>query len=227
MFAITADMIDEGTGSLSALDVSEALARIGAEYDVDVGADAVVFSLTTLERLAETGIALLSDMVTRPSLKQNDFDRVRQLRLDRLKQLKDLPPAVAERAFLRLLYGDHPYGHLALGTERALRSATLDDVTRFHATLFSPDRSALVIAGSGTHDELRRLAERGFGGWSNYTREVRSEGTVQVEPNGAVPARLAVVPREGAAQSELRMGHLAARRNTPDYSALIVMNAVL
>jgi predicted Zn-dependent peptidase len=39
--------------------------------------------------------------------------------------------------------------------------------------------------------------------------------------------RLAIVPREGAAQSELRIGHLAVRRNTPDYPALLVMNAVL
>ena len=31
--AITADMVDEGTGALSAIDVSEALARIGAVYD--------------------------------------------------------------------------------------------------------------------------------------------------------------------------------------------------
>ena len=48
--AITADMADEGTGSLSAIEVSEGLARIGAEYDVDVGADATSFSMTTLSR---------------------------------------------------------------------------------------------------------------------------------------------------------------------------------
>jgi predicted Zn-dependent peptidase len=38
---------------------------------------------------------------------------------------------------------------------------------------------------------------------------------------------LAVVPRESAPQSELRIGHLSAARNTPDYPALLVMNAVL
>jgi predicted Zn-dependent peptidase len=36
-----------------------------------------------------------------------------------------------------------------------------------------------------------------------------------------------MVARDGAAQSELRMGHLSARRDTPDYPALLVMNAVL
>jgi predicted Zn-dependent peptidase len=39
--------------------------------------------------------------------------------------------------------------------------------------------------------------------------------------------RLAVVAREAAPQSELRIGHLSARRNSPDYPALLVMNAVL
>ena len=41
------------------------------------------------------------------------------------------------------------------------------------------------------------------------------------------PPRLSIVPREAAAQSELRIGHLSARRNTPDYPALLVMNALL
>ena len=48
-----------------------------------------------------------------------------------------------------------------------------------------------------------------------------------LEPSGLPPPRLAIVPREGAAQSELRIGHLSARRDTPDYPALLVMNAVL
>ena len=34
--ALVADMVDEGTGALSAIDVSDALSRIGADYDVDV-----------------------------------------------------------------------------------------------------------------------------------------------------------------------------------------------
>ena len=84
--ALTADMADEGTGALSALDVSDALSRIGADYDVDVGGDATDFSLTTLTRFASRGASLLADMVTRPRLLENEFMRVRQMRLDRLRQ---------------------------------------------------------------------------------------------------------------------------------------------
>ena len=170
--SITADMVDEGTGDLSAIDVSDALARIGAEYDVEVGADATMFTLTTLTRFAARGAALLSNILTRPTLRESDFERVRQLRLDRLTQLKDLPPAVAERAFLRLLYPSHPYGHLAIGTDAALRALRLDDVAHFHAATFLPWRATLVVTGAMSHDELvcrggggvRRVERPGVGG---------------------------------------------------------------
>jgi predicted Zn-dependent peptidase len=38
---------------------------------------------------------------------------------------------------------------------------------------------------------------------------------------------LGVVARGGAAQSELRIGHACARRATPDYHALLILNTIL
>jgi zinc protease len=226
--ALAADMVDEGTGSLSAIDVSDALARIGAEYDVDVGPDVTTFSLTTLTRFVHRGGELLSDLVARPSLRDNDFQRVRQLRLDRLRQLKDLAPAAAERAFLRLLYDGHPYGHLAIGGDASLRRLALEEIARFHQRSFTPASATLVVAGAMTHEELRAAAEGAFGGWTNGAADDAAvTRAADIEPSRAPRPRLAVVAREGAAQSELRMGHLSARRSTPDYAALLVMNAAL
>jgi len=229
--AIVADMIDEGSGSLSALDVSDALSRIGADYDVDVGADATMFGLTTLTRFADRGASLLASLVTRPSLRQDDFARVRQLRLDRLRQLKDLAPAVAERAFLRLLYGTHPYGHLPIGNDRSLRDIALPHIAEFHEGIYRPDRATLVVAGAMSHAEMVQLARDAFGSWTGKGRDSailhqRDVDSV-VDASGDGHARLAIVARDGAAQSELRIGQLATRRNTPDYPALLLMNAVL
>ena len=225
--AITADMLDEGTGALSAIDVSEGLARIGGEFDIDVAPDATVFSLTTLTRFADRGAALLADILARPSLREADFTRVRQMRLDRLRQLRDLPPAVAERAFLRLLYREHPYGHLPIGSDAALRSMSLDEVKRFHATAYRPSRATLVIGGDMSHDELRDVAERAFGSWNESGPAPSLPVAAAIDPALVTDTRLAVVPREAAAQSELRIGHLTTGRDTPDYPGLLVLNAVL
>ena len=224
--AVTADMLDEGTGSLDALDVSDAIANIGGDYDVDVGPDATVFSMTTVTRFAARGGTLLAAMTLAPSLREPDFTRVRQLRLDRLRQLKDLAPAVADRAFLRALYGDHPYGHLPIGNAEALARFSVGDVAAFHAAAFRPDAATLVMAGALSHDEMRAIAEVAFGAWTASGDEPVPSAS-GIEPRNGKTARLVVIPREGAAQSELRIGHLATRRSTPDYPALLVMNAVL
>jgi len=225
--SLVADLVDEGTGSLSAIEVSDALARIGGDYDVDTGPDAISFSLTTLARFADRGADLLAGLLTRPSLRESDFTRIRQLRIDRLRQIKDIASAVAERAFLRLLYGRHPYGHAPLGNEDALRALTLDDATAFHAEMFRPSQSTIVLVGGMRHAELLAVAERAFGGWT----EPASRPTVRT-PASSIPAeptvrRIALVHREAAAQSELRIGHLAAGRRTPDYAPLLMMNAIL
>jgi predicted Zn-dependent peptidase len=91
--------------------------------------------------------------------------------------------------------------------------------------VFQPNRATLVIAGPLTHDELRRLADTTFGGWE-ASGESGALKARDVEPSADSP-RLTVIPREGAAQSELRIGHLSAHRNSPDYPSLLVMNAVL
>jgi zinc protease len=225
--AVTADMVDEGTGGLSAIDVSDALARIGGEYDVDVAPDVTTFSLTTLAKFAGRGGSLLADLVARPSLRETDFDRVRKLRLDRLRQLKDLAPAAAERAFLRLMYDSHPYGHLAIGNERALRALTLDEVAAFHTRMFRPSFATLIVGGAMTHEELLQSAADAFGDWADGAGDAAPPAAAATQPDAKPISRLAIVPREGAAQSELRIGHLSARRNTPDYPSLLVMNAVL
>jgi len=224
--ATTADMLDEGSGDLSAIEIHEALARIGAQFDTDVGSDATVVSLTTLSRFADRGLALLSDIVARPALTEGDFTRVRQLRLHRLTQLRDLPAAVADRTFVKLLYGDHPYGHTPMGGEQALTSMTVDDVRAFHARAIRPSGATLVAVGDCEHTDVLRLAANAFAGWDGA-------GDVDLPAPGSpaqpvvIPAKLNIVPRPGAPQSELRIGQVAAARATPDYHALVAANTVL
>jgi len=231
--ALLADMLDEGTGELSAIDVSDAFSRLGAEYDVEVGPDATTFALTTLTNFAARGGALLADLLVRPSLRQQDFDRVRQLRLDRLLQFKDMPAAVAERTFLERLYPAHPYGHLSIGTEAALGVLSLDQIVALHRASIRPSRAMIVAAGAMSHDALLRLVRDVFGSWADEeTAEIgEAEGRRRMttaDLPAPVPAPgVVLVPRAGAAQSELRIGHVSARRDTPDYPALLVLNAVL
>ena len=61
--AIVGDLLDEGAGDLDALGLHEALGRIGAQLDTEVGSDATLLSLTVLSRFADRGVALLASMI--------------------------------------------------------------------------------------------------------------------------------------------------------------------
>ncbi len=220
--ALTADMMDEGTGDLSAIAMHESLARIGAQLDSDIGPDATLFTLTVLSRFLRPGLSLLSDIVVRPTLREEDFARVRQLRLHRLVQLRDMPGAVADRAFMRLLYGSHPYGHTPLGTESSLSSLTVNDVRAHHAAYLRPSDATLVVAGDCNHADVVEMAEALFSDWTGSAPD--RQPPLSPEPT---KTRLTVVPRPGASQSELRIGHVAVARSTPDYHPLVAANMVL
>jgi zinc protease len=226
--AIAADMLDEGSGDRSAIGMHEALARIGAQFDTDIGADAALLSITTLAKCADRGLQLLADMVARPSLTEADFTRVRQLRLHRLTQLRDVPGAVADRTFMRLLYGSHPYGHTPMGTEESVATLTVDDVRLFHTSVIRPDTATLIAVGDCDHAEIARLAADAFEGW--HAPDDFNPVGAHADRGLATPAsasRLVVVSRPGAPQSELRIGHVAVARSTPDYHALVAANMVL
>jgi predicted Zn-dependent peptidase len=226
--AMTGDMLDEGCGDRSALDVHDALGRLGAHFDIEVGSDATLLSLTTLERFAFEGLELVADMVRRPRFEQKEFDRVRELRLTRLLQLRDLAPAVADRAFARLVYRDHPYGHLPIGSEASLRDMALSEVVQFHSSSFVPSRATVIAVGDALHEELLALTERALGGWAASDNiQISETDPPLMELPPTPPERLALVHRQSSAQSELRIGHAAVPRSTPDYHALIVLNMIL
>jgi len=223
---VTADMLDEGTGKLSAIDVNAAFARIGAHLDTDVSSDATVLTVTALAKFAQPALALLADCVIRPRLAEEDFERLRQLRLTRLVQIRDMPSAIADRAFMQVVYGSHPYAHMALGTEESLRQLSLETVRKFHATLYSPSNATLVAAGDLSAGEFESLALESFSRWEGHPMRVPEDAAL-APPPPAPAHRLVVVNKTGAAQSEIRIGEVGLARNTPDYHSLIVLNMIL
>jgi predicted Zn-dependent peptidase len=225
--AVTSDMLDEGSGELDAIELHESLGRIGGHLDSEIGSDATILTLTSLARYADRGIGLLADMLIHPRLEPRDFERVRELRLNRLVQLRDMAPALADRAFTERLYPNHPYGHLPIGTEGSLRSMALEEVGAFHASMFTPSRITVIASGDATHEVLGDFVEGALGNWSPSAATAEPVDP-SVLPTPPPPReRLAVLHRPGAAQSELRIGHVSVPRSTPDYHALLVLNMVL
>jgi len=66
--AFTADLLDDGAGTLDGPGLADVLARIGAEADIEVWPDATVVTITTLARHVSRAADLLADLIRRPRL---------------------------------------------------------------------------------------------------------------------------------------------------------------
>jgi predicted Zn-dependent peptidase len=226
--ALTADLLDEGTVERSDVELHEALTRLGAHLAIDASSDATVLSLTTLPKHAREALGLFVEVVTRPRFDADDCRRVRDLRSNRVLQMRQVPSAVADRVFIESLYATHPYGHLSIGTEESLRRLEVDDVRAFHQRWYRPDRWTLVTVGDLPDDELHALSEAAL-------KEVSgpavggdvSDPDLPDPPRSDPEARLVFVPRPEAVQSEIRLGHAGVSRSSPDHHALLVLNMIL
>ena len=222
--ALTADLLDEGSAALSDVDLHRALMRIGGRLSTEVWSDATVVGLTTLSRHAREGLRLLFEIAVRPRFDPADVARVRDLRINRIRQLRRSAAAVADRVFVEALYRAHPYGHPAIGTEAALRALGPAEAADFHRRRYQRVPWTLVAVGDLAPEAVFAEAARA---WDEGP--LADGGAPEGPPPEPPPVteRMVFAEREGAVQSEIRLGHAGVPRTSPDFYALSVLNMVL
>jgi zinc protease len=220
--SVTGDLLDEGAGGRDVVQLSDAFSRLGTHLDIDVGQDATSLSFTTLSRNFDAAVALLADVVIRPHLADPDLQRIRALRLSRLRQVQTSASAAADRTFLTGVFGAHPYGHGTLGTSRGVEAVTLEQAREFHGRLLTARGATLLVAGDVPADDVIAAARRHFGDW----RGADARPALPGPPQSARPVCL-LVDRPQAPQSELRVGHLGPSRPAAEFHVLTTLNAAL
>jgi predicted Zn-dependent peptidase len=221
--SLAGDLLDEGAGGRDAIQLAEAFAAFGTQLEIDVGPDATALSVTTLSRFLSPALELMADVVAKPRMERQDFSRVRELRLNRLRQLSQSAGTMADRTYVSALFREHSYGHGALGTTASLDAITLEETREFWARMYGARASTLLFVGDIDVDDVAAQAEKAFQGWVGSSESLPR----LVGPDQQPDARIFLVDRPKAPQSELRLGHLGPPRSTPLYHALVSLNAVL
>ncbi len=224
--SLTAAMLMEGAGSLSSLDLADAVDFLGADLSAASSSDLSAVRLhAPVARLAEA-LPLMADVAQRPIFAQADLDRVRQQRLTSVLQGRDDANTIAALAFARTLFGTtHRFGTATMGTAATLRSFTVDNLRAFHSAAFRPDNATLIVVGDVTAAAILPLLEKSFGGWKAPTSPVVH--VKQPAPPTRTRREVYLVDKPGAPQTQIRIGFVGVPRSTPDYFQLEVMNTIL
>ena len=221
---LTADMLDEGAGSRTALQIADAIDYLGANLSTESTSDASSIDLhVPVARLAEA-LPIMADVALRPTFPDEELKRVREDLLTSFIEAEDDPESLIQFAFPRLVFGSqHRYGTLSLGTAATVKSLTTADLRQFHSQHFVPANSLLIVTGDvSTADAVTRL-ETTFGGWKGAAPAAT---TIPAAPQ-LTSRQVYIIDKPGAAQSQVRIGWIGVPRSTPDYFALRVLNTIL
>jgi len=222
---LTADMLDEGAGTKTALDIADAIAFLGGSLRTGSDWDSSTVNLHLPVSKLDDGLGLMSDVALRPTMLATEFERMRKTRLTSILQGRDNASTLAAMAFSKALYsGNHRYGAPAGGTETSVTEFNVADLKAFHAKVFQPANAQLIVVGDITAASIMPRLEKQFGLWKN-TAPVAKVTLPAAQPAG--PRTVYLVNKAGAAQSQIRIGLVGVARSTPDFFTLDVVNTVL
>jgi zinc protease len=219
----TAEMLDEGAGSRSALQIADHVAQLGGSLQTSSTMDASQVSAGSLKRTFPDMLTLIADVVRHPTFPQEEVERQRASRMASLVQQREDPNRVASAVMYSALYGPgHPYGYTEIGTEPSNKAMSRDDLQKFWSQNFVPNNTALIVSGQITVDELKPMVEKVFGDWAKGTPTQSAPGDATT-----AKAKVLLVDKPGAPQTQLRVASIGVPRNTPDYEPIVVMNEIL
>ena len=207
--------------ALSEAQILDGFADIAAQRGGGAERDRAGTSVRTLANAdqRDRAIQLLARLLAQPSFPEDFLRRDKARMVAGIREAGTKPEALAEKTFLKAIYGDHPYAQQA--TEASVTAITRDDLVAFHRDHYVANRAVIAMTGDVTRAQAEQIAQ---------------ELTRRLPQGAALPAMPEVAPvanpheqriAHPASQSHILIGMPALERSDPDFFALTVGNYIL
>lgn len=193
--------------------VKEELESLNAKAEWGVTSDTTWLHLESPTSNFGPALEIVARLLVVENVRPEAFKNALAAQIAKAKAAK---PTVAERAdaaFLKAIYGDHPYGHSTLGDEKTLAEIKQGDVYDFFRRFYIANNASAVVTGNIAHDRVMQVFKVLFGGW------IKGQIVPATFRQPAQTAQLRVVKVElpEAANVELRGGLIGVKHTDADF----------
>ncbi|MEO6521240.1 MAG: pitrilysin family protein [Mucilaginibacter sp.] len=214
-------MLTEGTKTMSAAQIADAVDYYGAFFQIDYGYDQSQVSLYCLNKHLASTLPVIKDILTNsifPEKELQTFIRNQQQKLQVSLQKNDF---VARRAFNNAMFGNTMYGL----SPDALDYAQLDrnDMLAHFKQMYQPNNCTLIVAGKVDDDTLKTITHLFDKDWANSDTPADTSQPA-IHSKGDL---FTYIEKPDALQSAIRMGTPTINRAHPDFPALQIVNTIL
>lgn len=219
---LTSMLIDEGAGKFNGFEISDRIEILGSILSISNNKEFTTISLLSLKENIKKSLEILSLVVQNPTFTEDNFTREKQKLKNKVLQLKDDPSFLASSEFQKILFSPTPFQYNTNGNIETLENISNYDVKLFYKNFYRPEGSYLIIVGNLNLTEAKSLSDEFFSSWNSIGKQTKNEFNFN-----KYPKQISVVNKPGAAQSELRIGHLSKSRNSNDFYARSLLNSIL
>ena len=193
-----------------------------AMIETAIGETAGNASMSCLTEDFPEVLEVFSDILRTPAFAPEKLQIAKNQMMSGIARQNDDPGDIVSREFKKLIYGnDSPYTWVP--TYATILSITPNDVARWHATYFHPNRIILGLVGDFQKDQALALLKKVFGDWPKGPEVKDAQAFIQEQ----TPAGVFYIEKSDMTQAKIAMGHQGIRRDHPDYYSLVIVNQIL
>ncbi|MEA2888682.1 MAG: zinc protease [Bradyrhizobium sp.] len=218
---MVADLLDEGSGDLDSKTFHERLDRRAIELSFSSSRDTFRGSLRMLKDTRDEAFDLLRMALTSPHFDAVDVERIRAQVLSGLRRETSNPGSLANRKFLALAYGGHPYGRPVNGTLESVPAIQVADLKDYVRRVLAKGTLKVAVVGDVDAATLGRLLDQTFG-----ALPAKGELTPIADIEASKPPQRFFIPLE-VPQTVVTFGGPGIRRDDPKFMAAYVVNHIL
>ena len=159
----------------TAKEISSAVDSIGGEFNAGTSKDWTNFYIKTGVNNLETAFDVLSDMVLRPLLREEEIEREKGTIIQEIAMYEDTPMAKIGEVFENLTFAGNSLSWDTAGSADSVQRIVKSDFLRYRKMHYYPENMLISIAGGTSETKALELVKRYFGKISH--------------PPGEIPAR--------------------------------------
>jgi len=190
-------------------------------YGISLSTHAGHITASMLSVDAPKGLELIAEMLQRAEFDTSTFDRVKNKIKAQLTQYWDTPQRCITQVAQEHVYGDHPYAHLSLGTEKTVEHISHATCFDFYHKMVTPQEAVLVVVGNFEIDKIKSVIDKYFASWQG-----KAIADIAYPALRSVEKQIVNIAKQRD-QVVMAFAGLSVDRLHPDYDAFLVFDQLL
>lgn len=205
----------------TAQQIAEAIEGLGGVMNASTDNEATIYWAKVAHHHLPVALDVLLDIFQHSKFDPEEVEKERQVILQEINRMMDMPEAWVHVLIAELIWPDHPVGWDTAGTKESVTNITRQDMLDYIARTYTPHNTVISLAGNLEHDRVVERLAAYLGNWS----EKPPPSFLPVSDAPAGP-RLKIEFRK-TEQAHLCIGLRGLPISDPDRFKLRILNVIL